>query len=326
VDKRIKKLIETKRSHLPKADPQTMLYMSVLDSSRLEIPDIDGTSASVACNWMHTHLIKYASTYMEGSPEKAKILAIAEKLNKALDLSLVEDALSELDNTPILSFLLPPSMQDWLEKELLSNILTLTPGESFSFHGGYKSSPNKGPGHAVQYSFTAQPDNTFSLTFFNSGAGAHQKQHPKQKSTPLLHDHIWVKIPPTALTKEFMRLLLCPVIKNAPMKMKIIHEQVTSYLDDFSAKLKIDKAGHKPQKRGSCTVKSLTLFLRKELGDSLWHDFKLFYTNRELTYLPAITKQLPANKQTILKEDVQKILAKRQQKATSLKGQTPQIR
>lgn len=336
-DKKMQSQIVFQREALREADPQAMLYMSVFDSSRLVIPALYGAPASVVTNWMLAYLREYAAKYPEASPEREKLERVCEKMDKMLELSLVEDILRCIHQDPLLQYFMPDNIQDWLEKNLVSNIHTLSPGESFSFQGGYSKSASGGAGgHAVQYNFVAQPDNTFSLIFFNSGEGSHGRVHKEahtptalgffekffyseyvtsEKTKVLVHDYRWDNIPREAITQDFMQLLLEAKITTVATRMGEIHTRVTSYLKKFNVECKTDPVGHKPQKKGSCTVKSLALLLKNELGESLWHDFKLFYTDSQLSHFDTITKRLSPTDTQILTEDMEQIRKKRYQKA-----------
>jgi len=321
---------------LSKRDELALAYMSIMDASRLNIPSLSGMKASVAASWMLTHLQNFHNTLAKDHPDREKVQNAIGKMQYAATIAEVEDLVVISPN---------PELKNWLTQALLSSVVALKPGESFAFNGGYSqtNAASQHVGHSVQYRFVANTDGTVTLTFLNSGEGAEmsalkrqEKLKPKQtfwerlmdiffEEGDTLKDNLlesrvvddtWKHIPQHALNTEFIEVLLKYRITKTPTNMTIIRQEVSAFLKRYGVRYETSKSAHKAQRKGNCTVKSLALWMRLELGTSLWHSFKSYYTNREAEKLDSLLASMPVVDRAYFMRDVVKVQKKRSAKTS----------
>lgn len=343
IDRDIKVAYRPEEVHLARDIRLKLAYMSVMDASRLRIPTLCGIRPHQASSWMLEELKAWRATFVENHPDIKNVDAAIEKMSQAVSVALIEDRALSTSQSPLLARE-NERVREWLEQELLWNITMLPAGKSFTFNGGYAQIDRVATyaGHSVQYRFVANSDNTWTLTFLNSGEGAEISAIAKEEKKGSLWqaitgsffedglkekndrgqvrivDDVWEHIPYDAINREFIQLLLKYRINKDPTSMATIRREVSAYLAKYHVGYSTSKSDHKAQRQGTCTVKSLTLWMRKELGNRLWHDFKYFYTERQVEKLDDLLHSMKPHERAVFEGDVMKAQSKRRTKAQAV--------
>lgn len=300
-----------------------LLYMGLFDSSTLKIDKLEGIDPRVASTWLLDHLEAYRKEMNANHPQAKLVDKVILEFKLHNDLLF---AAYESSATCALRRSAGLNMEHWTFQEILGELLSLkTPGDEVTLGGGYRSyKESEKFGHSVQYVVKLEEDESYSLTFVNTGEGGLEESEPlnkKENSLPgaldrdPIKDNVWTGIPKEALTEEFVAILMKRRLHLIPSCMADIKREIVNYLRRFPS-VKLGKGReHKLQMKGSCTVKSLTSWLHERLDDPLWRDFKAFYTKLEIQKLDRLAEQIPdPKKRAVFVKEGRRILQKRHAK------------
>lgn len=265
-------------------------YMSIMDSTKVKIPALDEAGQMNALCWMQERLEHYRESRSINSFNQRKIDRAIAKIKQAKEV-----AAFSVDNI------------DALSHKVSAEIRMLRSHDSFTFNGGYQQWHGIGHecGHSVQYRFVAQNNDSVTLTFLNSGEGARKRSDGK------VVDDVWENIPSHAITGDFIKLLLFYQMHEVPTNMAEIRKKVSDHLQRYGVRYKTSDTAHKGQRLGNCTIKSLALWMKLELGTSHWHDFKSFYTDYEVEKLERLLSTLPEPEGGWLRREMLRVVLKR---------------
>ena len=301
------------------------------------------------------HLEKSGSS-RERIEKLDKIIGEFEDLGLFQSLEILKVARAKVKQTAgqLKSFLIdrvyPPYTSDWMLSEIQDRVNALKkPGDEVAIPGGYEGSEI---GHSAVFTIRREDDKdgkkSYCLTIINTGEGSNQydqdlieqvkakppheqekirarltessKLPPAQQLLTLaelglrvsLTDREWRNIPEQAVNMPLIKLL---VESRSEKNMEAVHKKVSDYLKQFNVSEKRGET-HKAQYKATCGMKALTSWFHQRMGDTLWRDFKAFYTEREVARVPELKESYRGKFQTKGKE----ILTKRKGKLERAKA------
>lgn len=332
--------------------PETILkhfYHSALDSSPLKIQSLQGASQASAIHWYINHLKEFQST-LSSPGDAADLDAFIKQLHFAADLSCLQNAYFDLHYydrshsegftymVGSTTFKIPKEGVSCLKEMIIHTILeklkSLKNGERLLLPGGYRTSDK---GHSVLFSIQKESQNNFTFQIINTGEGINPIGMTAGQRM-VVKDVVYSQISERQLSYEFFSGLIQKSLQiedpdptyfiynsicnyfNGPQQMKRIYEFISKSLGDKH--LSVIGREHKAQRKGSCSVKSITSAAKTFLPKRLYLNFKAWMTQREIHLITHLhrgsyfSKVVSSSQVDTLLAEAAKILQKRQWKAS----------
>ena len=332
----------------PEMFSEKFFYASVLDSTSVRFSELEGLSTTAVVSWMKDYLVKYKADLQESGILTDQLDSIINEFTDLEIFSNVANALSVIkaSNEEYFSSIIT-FMKDWLVQEILDRIHGLkNPQDEVALIGG---SRKKTGGHGVVYVIRFEKEiegkKLYSFTIVNTGGGAKidnekndsekkignmtdKQEAPKgilqlleemqKKLESLLQkvsgtdlrvfgsDRVWSPILQNDINEKFILQL---IEGRDGASMDDVNSRIATFFQELNI-LETKGTTHKLQNKGVCAVKSITCWLHQRMGDQLWRDFKVYYTEKELGKIDEIQEKY----RETFAEEGKKIVQKRTMK------------
>lgn len=246
-----------RRLELP-LDRMKRFYAKVLETTDFSCKELEGYSPSKS---ILTYLNDLKLFRQQGSsPKLDRVIA---ELEFAYKIALIEG-------------INVPEIKETVLQEIQQKIQNLP-----SSDGSCVLIPGGSETHAIMYKVEKNPDETFSFTIINTGAGA---DHNILSSVwtyfvngrLTVQDVVYSKLTMEHLSKEFISKIL---EQRTFPDMGSVNQWVETALNNGNWNY---GRKHKGQRKGTCAFKSVSSTLHEKLGDKVYNSFKAFLTEKEI--------------------------------------------
>ncbi len=297
----------------------SLFYNKVLGASDLKIEKLEGSNHRFMAFSFLEDLEEFINQPLDPK-EKEKVNQALEELFFALKVELATAAAFsafEIYKYP------PHEPLRRVANKIIDKLTTLSPAEeesgpSMVLLGGYGGNNSK-EGHGTTYQIQKDKQGKFSFKVINTGDAANKfyvMHMITQKKVKESEVHELVELINNN-KRNIYDWVLSDVNLNSPwFFIDLAHQKYAASCINSMSRLLVlinhnakksfkDLAkvfsgrGHKLQRKGNCSAKSISVWLHDRLGESLYRRFKVFMTEKELKLLAQLKEDFPDALKTV---------------------------